>query len=77
MDRMHDSPQMQQFRSQLPADLQKACDQMHDSMISGNWNGTSPGPGMMGGNGSYGPGMMGRGGTYGPGMMDGSGMMGY
>ena len=84
MERMHDSPQMQQIRSQLPPDLQKQCDQMHDSMVNGDWNGTSPGPGMMGGtyggpggmmpgwNGApSGPGMMGRAGAY------GSGMMGY
>jgi cytochrome c-type biogenesis protein CcmH/NrfG len=64
MDRMHDSPWMQQMRDQMPTDLQQKCDELHAQMQE--WlqqhPGTAPG-GMMGGwnDGSTPSGMMGGG----------------
>ena len=64
MDAMHDSPLMQQMRDQMPADLQKKCDQMHDQMTE--WIDQHPGgvpsvPGGMMSPGVTPGGMMGSG----------------
>jgi len=82
MDRMHDSPGMQQMHAQMPEQVRQQCEAMHEQMetyVEGTDAGQAGwGPGMMGGSG--GSGMMGgSGGSGGSGMMGGtggSGMMG-
>ena len=56
MDAMHDSPGMQRFHSQMPAELRAQCDAMHEQMqqMMGGAGGMMGGPtsgGMMGGGG--------------------------
>ncbi len=65
MATMHDSPAMERMRSQMPPDLQRACDAAHDQMLQWAGRGGPAGPGIMGGGGS--PMMNGSGG----GMMSG------
>jgi hypothetical protein len=51
MDRMHDSPAMEQMREKMPAGAQEQCEKMHSQMMGGSMMGGSmmDGSGMMGG----------------------------